>query len=431
MLDLKFIRENTERVREGIRKKQERDRLDELLDLDTRRRALIREGETLKSKRNTVSAQVGVLKKEGRDATDLISEMKTVSDKIKELDDELRSVQEQIDEMLLWIPNLPHETVPVGNSAEQNLTVREWKPDDTVIGHTPPDQLDFKPLDHIQLGKKLGILDFERGAKISGSGFPLYIGKGATLERALINFMITVHTGKHDYTEVFPPFLVNRESMRGTGQLPKLSEDMYRCELDDLFPIPTAEVPITNMHRAEVLPADTLPLGYVGYSACFRREAGSYGKETKGFLRVHQFNKVEMVRFTRPEDSYNELEKLVGHAEAVLRALKIPYRVQLLCSGDLSFAAAKCYDIEVWAPGEQNWLEASSCSNFEDFQSRRMNIRFKPDPKSKPIFVHTLNGSGVATSRLMVALLENYQTPEGKVIVPKVLHPFTGFEVIG
>lgn len=431
MIDLKIIREHTERVREGINKKRERDRLDEVLTLDTRRRELIREVEKLKSKKNTVSAEVGRLKKEGMDASKLIAEMKGVADEIKELDDKLRAAQDEMNELLLWIPNIPHESVPVGDDPADNVTVREWKPDDTVLGFTPHDQLDFTPLDHIQLGKKLGILDFERGAKISGSGFPLYTGKGATLERALINYMISVHISAHGYAEIFPPFLVNRQSMTGTGQLPKLTEDMYRCELDDLFPIPTAEVPITNMYRDEMLPAEKLPVAYVGYSACFRREAGSYGKETKGFLRVHQFNKVEMVRFCKPEDSYDQLEQLVGHAEVILKELKIPYKVQLLCSGDLSFAASMCYDIEVWAPAEQKWLEASSCSNFEDFQARRMNIRYKPDPKGKPVFVHTLNGSGLATSRLMVALLENYQTPEGKVIVPKVLQPFTGFEIIG
>ncbi len=431
MLDLKTIREQTERVREGIAKKREMDKLDDLLALDVRRRELIREVESLKSKKNTVSSVVGKLKKEGKNADHLIAEMKGVADKIKQLDEELHAVQEKIDEMLLWIPNIPHESVPVGDDPASNVTVRDWKPDDTVLGFTPHERLDFEPLDHIQLGKKLGILDFERGAKISGSGFPLYTGRGATLERALINYMISVHVNRHGYTEVFPPFLVNRQSMTGTGQLPKLSEDMYRCELDDLFPIPTAEVPITNMYRDEMLPVDRLPIGYVGYSACFRREAGSYGKETKGFLRVHQFNKVEMVRFTKPDDSYEQLEQLVGHAEVILKELKIPYKVQLLCTGDLSFAASKCYDIEVWAPAEKKWLEASSCSNFEDFQARRMNIRFKPDPKAKPVFVHTLNGSGLATSRLMVALLENYQTPEGKIIVPKVLQPFTGFEIIG
>ena len=285
-------------------------------------------------------------------------------------------------------------------------------------------------MDHIELGKKFNILDFERGAKVSGSGFPLYIGRGATLERALINFMLDYHLREHNYTEVFPPFLVNRDSMRGTGQIPKLEEDMYHCSKDDLFPIPTAEVPVTNMHRNEILKENELPINYVSYSACFRREAGSYGKESKGFLRVHQFNKVEMVKIVKPESSYNELENLVENAEDILKALKIPYRIVLLCTGDLSFGASKCYDIETWSPAENKWLEASSCSNFETFQARRANIRFKGEEDKKVQFVHTLNGSGLATSRLMVSLLECTQTSEGKLIIPGVLQKYTGFEVI-
>jgi seryl-tRNA synthetase len=312
--------------------------------------------------------------------------------------------------------------------------VRRWSGDGSIIGFADKKSFDFELRDHVNLGKKLGILDFDRAAKISGSAFPLYLGKGATLERALINFMLDLHLQKHGYTEVFPPFLVNRKSMIASGQLPKLEDDMYNVGSDDLFPIPTAEVPVTNIHRDEILRYEDLPIKYVAYSACFRREAGSYGKETKGFLRVHQFNKVEMVKFVAPETSYDELELLVKDAEDVLQHLNIPYRVVELCTGDLSFSAAKCYDIDVWAPAEtarEGWLEASSCSNFESFQARRANIRFKRDAKSKPEFVHTLNGSGLATSRLMVALLENYQTPEGKVIVPKALHKYTGFEVIG
>jgi seryl-tRNA synthetase len=283
---------------------------------------------------------------------------------------------------------------------------------------------------HVELGKKLNILDFERGAKISGSGFPVYKGKGATLERSLINFMLDFHLQNHSYSEIFPPFLVNKESLRGTGQLPKMEEDMYTIEKDGLYAIPTAEVPITNIHRDEILNEKELPIKYVGYSACFRREAGSYGKDSKGFLRVHQFNKVEMVKFVKPETSYDELELLVKDAEDILQALNIPYRILMLCSGDLSFSAAKCYDIETWSPAENKWLEASSCSNFEDFQGRRANIRFRNEQTKKPEFVHTLNGSGLATSRLMVSLLENYQTPEGKIVVPKVLHKYTGFNVI-
>jgi len=384
MLDIKLIRENPEKVKQGIANKNE----------------------------NSVSQQVGQMKKSGQDATEIIAEMKRVGDEIAEYDNKLRNIEEEIDIILRFIPNLPHSSVPVGKSAEENVEVRRW------------------PMDHVELGKKLNILDFERGAKISGSGFPVYKGKGATLERSLINFMLDYHLQNHNYSEIFPPFLVNKESLRGTGQLPKMEEDMYTIEKDGLYAIPTAEVPITNIHRDEILNEKELPIKYVGYSACFRREAGSYGKDSKGFLRVHQFNKVEMVKFVKPETSYDELELLVKDAEDILQALNIPYRILMLCSGDLSFSAAKCYDIETWSPAENKWLEASSCSNFEDFQGRRANIRFRNEQTKKPEFVHTLNGSGLATSRLMVSLLETYQTPEGKIVVPKVLHKYTGFNVI-
>ena len=319
---------------------------------------------------------------------------------------------------------MPHSSVPVGKSAEDNIEERQWLPAGFSFDKRE------KILDHIELGKKLGILDFERGAKVSGSGFPVYIDKGATLERALINFMLDYHINKHNYSEVFPPFLVNKDSMLGTGQLPKMADDMYYIEKDDLYTVPTAEVPITNLHRNEILDESELPKNYVGYSACFRREAGSYGKEAKGFLRVHQFNKVEMVKIVKPEDSYNELENIVNDAEDILKALEIPYRIILLCTGDLSFSAAKCYDIETWSPAENKWLEASSCSNFEDFQARRASIRFRRKSAKKPEFVHTLNGSGLATSRLMVSLLEHYQTIEGTIAVPEVLQKYTGFNLI-
>lgn len=424
MLDLKFIRENPELVRQGIKNKNETDRLDELLKLDEQRRELIIKTDELKHKRNRVSSQVPQMKKAGQDVSNILSEMKTVSDLISDLDSQLKNIEEKVEEILLFIPNLPHESVPVGKSAEQNVEVKQWLPEGFSF-----DQKE-STLDHIELGKKLKILDFERGAKISGSGFPLYLGKGATLERALINFMLDYHIQNHGYSEVFPPFLVNKDSMRGTGQLPKMAEDMYYIEKDELYPIPTAEVPVTNIYRNEILNENELPIKYVGYSACFRREGGSYGKESKGFLRVHQFNKVEMVKFVKPENSYDELEKLVKDAEDILQALKIPYRILLLCSGDLSFSAAKCYDIETWSPAENRWLESSSCSNFENFQARRANIRFRNEQTKKPEFVHTLNGSGLATSRLMVSLLENYQTPEGKIIVPEVLQKYTGFKVI-
>ena len=375
----------------------------------------------MKARRNDVTEEIANLKKQGKDATELIEEMRKVSDEIKAIDSELKKVELELENFLLWVPNIPHESVPIGKDKEDNVVVRTW-------GEIQ--EFDFEIKDHLTLGKKLGIIDFECGAKLTGSGFPVYIGKGATLERALINFMLDLHIQKHGYVEVFPPFLVNEASMRGTGQIPKLKDDMYYCPEDDLYLIPTAEVPVTNIHRDEILDISELPKKYVAYSACFRREAGSWGRETRGFLRVHQFNKVELVKFTTPESSYDELEALVRDAEEVLQLLNIPYRVVLLCTGDMSFSSAKTYDIEVWSPAEKKWLEASSCSNFEDFQARRMNIRFRRDKKSKPEFVHTLNGSGLATSRLMVALLENYQTPEGKVIVPKVLHKYTGFTII-
>jgi len=425
MLDLKFIRENPDAVRQGITNKNEKDNIDQLLKLDQKRREIISNVESQKALKNQASSEVAKLKREGKDASDIIARMKSVSDGITKLDQDLSELEKQLNSILLTIPNLPHESVPIGGDPTKNVEIRKWQP------HEYKYQLESNNyLDHLALGRKLSILDFERGAKISGGGFPLYIGKGATLERALLNFMIDIHLEKHGYQEVFPPFLVNRASMIGTGQIPKMEEDMYRCDADDLFPIPTAEVPITNIYRDEMLREDDLPIKYVGYSACFRREAGSYGKDTKGFLRVHQFNKVEMVKFVKPEDSYNELEILVNDAEDVLKELKIPYRILMLCTGDLSFAAAKCYDIEVWAPVEQKYLEASSCSNFVDFQARRSNIRFKRKEGGKPEFVHTLNGSGLATSRLMVSIMENYQTPEGKLIVPKVLQKYTGFGII-
>ena len=424
MLDLKFIRENSDLVKKGIEAKNDKNRVDEVLELDKKRRELLVESEQLKAKRNQVSQEVGKLKKTGQDATAIISEMKNVSDKIKEYDEKLNWVESELNELLMYIPNLPHSSVPIGKTAEDNVEVRKWLPEGFTF-----DQND-KALDHIELGKKLRILDFERGAKISGSGFPVYIGKGATLERSLINFMLDYHLQNHGYSEVFPPFLVNRDSMKGTGQLPKMEEDMYYIEKDSLFPIPTAEVPITNLYRNDVVNESDLPIKLVGYSACFRREAGAYGKESKGFLRVHQFNKVEMVKFVKGERSLDELELLVNDAEDILKALQIPYRILMLCSGDLSFAAAKCYDIETWSPAENRWLEASSCSTFGDFQARRANIRFRNEETKKLEFVHTLNGSGLATSRLMVSLLENYQTPEGKIIVPKVLQKYTGFNII-
>jgi len=424
MLDIKYIRDNPELVKKGIQNKNEKDRVDEILALDEKRRKIIAEVEELKAKKNQVSSKIPQMKKAGEDTTQIFAEMKMVSDKITELDNQLKNIETELNSILMFIPNLPHSSVPVGKTAEQNVEVRKWIPDGFSY------EKKAKTLDHIELGKELNILDFERGAKVSGSGFPVYVGNGATLERALINFMLDYHLTHHNYKEVFPPFLVNRESMLGTGQLPKMEDDMYAIEKDGLYPIPTAEVPITNLHRDEMLAEKDLPIRYVGYSACFRREAGSYGKESKGFLRVHQFNKVEMVKIVKPETSYDELENLVSDAEDILKALKIPYRMLMLCTGDLSFSAAKCYDIETWSPAEQRWLEASSCSNFEDFQARRASIRFKREASKKPEFVHTLNGSGLATSRLMVSLLENYQTDGGTIKVPEVLQKYTGFTEI-
>lgn len=424
MFDIRLIRENPEFVKQGLLSKNEHRDIDEILALDEQRRQLIFETDELKSRRNTVSAQIPKMKKSGEDTTAVLAEMKNVSDTITANDTRLRELDEKLNNILLTLPNLPHSSVPVGKSSEENVEVRRWLPEGFSF-----DKADYVQ-DHVQLGKKLDILDFERGTKISGSGFPLYKGKGATLERALINYMLDFHLNYHGYSEIFPPFLVNRDSMQGTGQLPKMADDMYTIERDGLYPVPTAEVPITNIYRDEILPENLLPIKYVGYSACFRREAGSYGKESKGFLRVHQFNKVEMVKFVKPETSYDELEKLVADAEDILKALNIPYRILMLCSGDLSFSAAKCYDIETWSPAENRWLEASSCSNFESFQARRANIRYRREDTKKPEFVHTLNGSGLATSRLMVSLLENNQTPEGKIIVPKELQRYTGFSVI-
>ncbi|MCS6988322.1 MAG: serine--tRNA ligase [Chloroherpetonaceae bacterium] len=436
MLDIKLVRENPDKIKSALLARQlpnELSKIDELLALDQRRRALVSQSDSLKAKRNKVSDDIARLKRNKENADALIAEMKIVSDDIAALDAELRDLEAKQEELLLHLPNLLHESVPLGKDASENVVCKE------VLRHQR--DFDFKPKNHLELGKALDILDFERGAKITGAGFPVYKGKGATLERALINFMLDTHLAK-GYEEIFPPFFVNRESLRGTGQFPKFIGQVYRASYEGqetyeadtvgrLFAIPTAEVPVTNLHRDEILKGSQLPIKYVAYSACFRSEAGSYGKDVRGFLRVHQFNKVELVKFATPETSYDELESLVADAESILVALGLPYRVVLLCSGDIGANAAKCYDLEVWSPAEQRFLEVSSCSNFEDFQARRANIRFKRDEKSKPEFVHTLNGSGLATSRLMVALLENYQTKDGKIIVPEVLRPYARFDAIG
>ncbi len=421
MLDLKAIRENPEQIAQGIKNKGEIEDVEQILKLDEKRRDVIQKVENLKHERNELSQQVGQLKKQGKPAGLIIKQTKDFSQTIKNLDEELKAIEMELKTELDRVPNIPHPSVPIGKDASDNVVVRAW-------GKIP--EFDFEISDHVEIAERLDILDFPRGSKVSGRGFPVYKGQGARLERALINFMLDTQGKEHGYREIFTPFLVNRESMYGTGQIPKLEEDMYHCEQDDLFLIPTAEVPITNMHRDEMLTMEQLPVKYCGYTACFRREAGSWGRETRGFLRVHQFNKVELVKIVTPETSYEELESLLSNATRILELLGIPFRVVELCTADLSFAAAKCYDIEVWSPAEKEWLEASSCSNFEDFQARRLNLRFRRDPHSKPEFPHTLNGSGLATSRLMVALLETYQTDEGSVLVPEVLRSYTGFNVI-
>jgi len=416
MLDIKFIRENPEAVKKAIKDRALKLNIDEVLDLDKKRRASLSEVEELKHKRNEESEEIGKLVKLGKDASKLKDEMKTVSQKIKEIDTKVEEIDNKLDILLLNIPNIPHNSVPVGPDKTYNKVIKEWG---------KPKDFNFKAKTHIELGEALGILDFPRASKITGAGFALYKGVGARLERALFNFMLDLHTKKHGYTEIFPPFLVNRASMTGTGQLPKLEEDMYKVKDEDLFLIPTAEVPVTNLHRDEILEEENLPIYYAAYTACFRREAGSYGKDTKGLTRVHQFDKVELVKFVKPENSFNELEKLLKDAEEVLQLLEIPYRIVLLSTGDISFSAAKCYDIEIWSQATKTWLEVSSCSCFTDFQARRANIKYKAAKtethKSKTEYVHTLNGSGVALARLVICILENYQNKDGSIAIPEVL----------
>lgn len=415
MLDLRFIRENPEKVKEAVKNKGEKADVDLLLSLDGKKRTLLLQADELKHQRNVVSEKIARMKKEKQDPGEQIEKMRKVADQIDALDEELRQSEEKINHLLLTIPNIPHPSVPIGSDEDSNVVIREWG---------QPPRFDFEPRPHWELGQILGILDLPKAAKVAGSGFLVLTGKGARLQRALINFMLDLHTKKHSYEEILPPFMANRVSMTGTGQLPKLEDDMYLCEKDDLFLIPTAEVPITNLHREDNLAEENLPVYYTAYSACFRREAGAYGKDTRGMIRVHQFDKVEMVKFVKPENSYDELESLLKDAEEVLQLLNLPYRVRVLCTGDLSFAAAKCYDIEAWAAGLGNYQEVSSCSNFVDFQARRMKIRFRPKGGGKLQYVHTLNGSGVALPRTMIALLENYQTEKGTVIIPEVLKPY-------
>ncbi|AYA74011.1 serine--tRNA ligase [Bacillus sp. Y1] len=418
MLDLKFLRANFEEVKEKLQHRgEDLTDLGKFEELDRTRRELILEVEQLKSKRNEVSQQVAVLKREKQDADQLIAEMKEVGDKIKGLDDQLRDVEETLEKLLLSIPNIPHESVPVGETEDDNVEIRKW-------GEIP--NFDFEPKPHWDVADGLGIVDFERAGKVTGSRFVFYKGLGAKLERALFNFMLDLHTEEHGYEEVLPPYIVNRASMTGTGQLPKFEEDAFRIESEDFFLIPTAEVPVTNLHRDEILSGEDLPINYAAFSACFRSEAGSAGRDTRGLIRQHQFNKVELVKFVKPEDSYEELEKLTGHAEKVLQLLGLPYRVLSMCTGDLGFTAAKKYDIEVWIPSYETYREISSCSNFESFQARRANIRFRREPKGKPEAVHTLNGSGLAIGRTVAAILENFQQADGSVVIPEVLRPYMG-----
>ena len=416
MLDQRFVRQNPDAVRQAAANKNERVDVDRFLDLDERRREQLQTVESLKQRRNTVSDEIARMKRDGEDASERIAEMREVSTRIKGIDADLAGLQDSLQAILERLPNIPHSSVPVGADESANVEVRRW-------GNTP--EVKFERKAHWDIGEALDIIDFQRAGKISGSHFVLFKGEGARLQRALIQFMLDLHIRKHGYTEIIPPYIVNRQSMFGTGQLPKMEEDMYRTDMDDLFLIPTAEVPVTNMHRDEILPEDDLPIRYTAYSPCFRREAGSYGRETRGLIRVHQFDKVEMVKFVRPESSYDELETLVNDAEAVLQLLNIPYRVVALCTGELSFAAAKCYDLEAWAPGVNRWLEVSSCSNFEDFQARRSGIRYR-DRAGKSRFVHTLNGSGMGMARTLIAVIEHYQTARGSIRIPEVLVPYMG-----
>jgi seryl-tRNA synthetase len=417
MLDIKFIRQNLDLVQEKIRARGMDLDLGLFRELDSRRRDILQEVESLRNERNTVSRLIGEKKKRGEDAGDLIARMTGVGERIKALDDELAACEEKLMAIVMTIPNIPHESVAFGKGPEDNPVIREWGEKRCF---------DFPPQAHWDIGERLGILDFARAAKITGARFTLYRGLGAMLERALINFMCDLHVFEHGYTEVLPPFMVNRQSMTGTGQLPKFEEDLFRVAGVDYFLIPTAEVPVTNIHRDEILDEGDLPIRYVAYSPCFRAEAGSYGKDTRGLIRQHQFNKVELVKFTTPGTSYEELEKLTADAEEVLKRLGIPFRTVSLCTGDLGFSAAKTYDIEAWMPGQNSYREISSCSNFEDFQARRAAIRYRPGGTGKAVYVHTLNGSGLAVGRTVAAVLENYQQPDGSVIIPEVLRKYMG-----
>ena len=420
MLDARFVRENSDTVKKSLKNRNYTLNLNEFLRIEEQKRSLLRESEELRNKRNVVSEEIGRLRARKQDASKLIEEMKRVSDRIKELDDKFRTLESNTDDFLLNVPNIPQESVPLGKDETENVEVRKWG---------EPRQFDFVPMNHWDIGEMLEIIDFERASKIAGARFSLLKGLGAKLERSLMNFMLDLNTSK-GYKEVFPPLIVNRESMRGTGQLPKFTHELFVISDPEFYLIPTAEVPVTNIHRNEILSEKDLPIYYTAYTPCFRREAGSYGKDVRGLIRQHQFNKVELVKFVKPEDSYNELESLTKDAEDILQKLGLPYRVVALCTGDLGFAASKTYDLEVWLPGQQKYREISSCSNFTDFQARRANIRFKREGKKGTEFVHTLNGSGLAIGRTLIAILENYQKKDGSIIVPEVLMPYMGVEVI-
>lgn len=421
MIPIEQIRNNIEYVKKQLALKGDPKSVDTIFSLDKSYRSYISKSNELRAKRNQVSDKISVAKKSGDTADKEIKDMRIVGEEIKSIEEKANEIKSKLDELLLRLPNLPHESTPEGKDETENKLIREWG-EETKTEH--------KLKTHLDLGDDLDLFDFEAAAKISGSGFPLYKGKGAKLERALINYMLDFQTKNHGYMEIFPPFMVRDSSPLTTGNLPKFSDDMYYIQSDELWMIPTAEVPITNLHQNEILSEDQLPLKYAAYSACFRREAGSHGKDTKGLLRLHQFNKVELVQFVKPENSYEVLEDLTANAEAILQSLGLKYRVIELCSGDLSFAAAKCYDLELWAPAEEKWLEVSSCSNFESFQARRGNIRYRNSKDNNIEFVHTLNGSGVATPRLLVSLLETYQNSDGSISIPKPLQPYIGLEVI-
>ncbi len=415
MLEAKYIREHFEEVQKRLALRGQEIPLDHFRALDQERRKAVQEWERLRALQKKVSDEISRRKRENQDVSGLLGEMKKVSQELKELDGIIQEKERLLEELLLTIPNLPHSSVPVGKNSEDNVEVRRW-------GEIP--KFDFDPKPHWDIGEELGILDFKSGAKLAGARFTLYWDLGAKLERALINFMLDLHTREHGYREVLPPFMVNRTTMTGTGQLPKFADELFKIEGLEYYLIPTAEVPVTNIHQGEILEEEMLPLYYTAYTPCFRKEAGSYGKDTRGLIRQHQFNKVELVKFTKPEDSYEELEKLLNDAEEVLKRLKLPYRVVTLCTGDLGFAASKTYDIEVWLPGQNTFKEISSCSNFEDFQARRAKIRYRISGKSKTEYVHTLNGSGLAVGRTLVAILENYQQRDGSVVIPEVLRPY-------